>query len=325
MAPPDSPEPSLQRRTAAAPDGRSRTFYLLTADGGAAGEQWGAAGAAGVGRPLVVALHGGGESALRFHAASGLSELSVDEGFVLAYPEGVGESGRGQRDGSATDGGETDGGETDGGDGSAATSELPDPDRVRRRSWNAGRCCGAAKRDDVDDLGFMETLVAMVETEAAIDPQRRFVIGHSNGGMLAFRLALERPGLFAGIGVQSASIAVDAPGPTIPTHLIAVHGVSDRHHPIDGGRGPESSVESPYGSVREACERFRGVPGARVELVEVPEGTHSWMGPRSAAVAGEAISAGRHIAGGLPFAGFDTSAAIWDFLSRTPAGPRPEH
>ena len=122
--------------------------------------------------------------------------------------------------------------------------------------------------------------------------------------------------------MQSASIAVDIPAPTVATHLIAVHGGSDRHHPIDGGRGPESSVESPYGSVREACERFAALDGARVELVEVAEGTHSWMGPDSAAAARRTVAEGRRVAGGPPFAGFDTAAAMWAFLSEVP-GTRP--
>ncbi len=266
-----------KQRTVVAPDGRNRTYYVLDPL---------SSRAAGVPEvPLVVAIHGGGESALRFHVASGFSRLAGTHGFVLAYPEGVGEH------------------------------DESEPGRVRRRGWNAGRCCGAARREGVDDVGFVSAMVDRLCEGLPIDQHRRYAVGHSNGGMLAFRLALERPGLFAGIGVQSASIAVDTPGPTVATHLIAVHGGSDRHHPIDGGRGPESSAESPYSSVREACERFRAVDGARVELVEVAEGTHSWMGPDSAAAAGRAEAEGRHIAGGPPFAGFDTAAAIWGFLS----------
>jgi polyhydroxybutyrate depolymerase len=265
------------QRTVRAPDGRNRTYYVL--------DPLSSRAAGGPEVPLVVAIHGGGESALRFHVASGFSRLAETHGFVLAYPEGVGEH------------------------------DESEPGRVRRRGWNAGRCCGAARREGVDDVGFVSAMVDRLCEGLPIDQHRRYAVGHSNGGMLAFRLALERPGLFAGIGVQSASIAVDTPGPTVATHLIAVHGGSDRHHPIDGGRGPESSVESPYGSVREACERFRAVDGARVELVEVAEGTHSWMGPDSAAAAGRAEAGGRHIAGGPPFAGFDTAAAIWGFLS----------
>ena len=184
----------------------------------------------------------------------------------------------------------------------------------------------------VDDVGFVEQLVDAVAAEQPVDRSRLFAVGHSNGGMLAFRLALERPGLFAGIGVQSASIAVDTPGPSVPTGLVAVHGGRDRHHPIDGGRGPDSHVESPYGSVREACARFAAAsgrasavthhpgpgltvtdwpgegPGA-VRLVEVAAGTHAWMGPAAAA-----RRDGPPVAGGTPHPGFDTSACLWEFL-----------
>ena len=275
----DPSEP--ERRTVLAPDGRTRTFCLVDPLSSRSGDEVGAAGRKAA--PLVVAIHGGGDSALHFCSRSDFHRLAVQRGFVLALPEGLG------------DGGEA------------------DPRGPYRRSWNAGRCCGAAVRLGVDDVGFIAGLVDLVCAELPIDPGRRFAVGHSNGGMLAFRLALELPGLFAGIGVQSASIAVDTPGPTVATHLIAVHGGSDRHHPIEGGRGPDSAVESPYGSVREACARFAAVEGAQVELVEVPEGTHSWMGARAAVVA---EGSRRPLAGGPPFAGFESATAIWEFLDR---------
>lgn len=69
-------------------------------------------------------------------------------------------------------------------------------------SWNAGDCCGDAARQDIDDMAFIKALVRQV------DPGRArpiFVVGYSNGGRLAYRLACDAPGLFNGTAVVKAT------------------------------------------------------------------------------------------------------------------------
>jgi polyhydroxybutyrate depolymerase len=285
------PVGTTHERSLRAADGRDRTYRLYVP-----------ASVPPKPVPLLVALHGGYGSGARFEVASGFSELAEANGCLVAYPDGIGIG----------------------------------PRAARMRTWNGGRCCGPAVREGVDDVGFVAALIDEVAAELPVDPARTFAAGHSNGGILAYRLACELSDRIAAIGVQAASIGIDGCRPAHPVSVIDVHGSADLHHPIDGGRGPASRVQAPYGSVREACALFAGIdgcgsPGTRVDarnsdllvtrwpnpggaevcLVEVTGASHTWMGRPTARPGGDRV-------GGPPYLGFDTSRAIWAFLSAHP-------
>lgn len=57
-------------------------------------------------------------------------------------------------------------------------------------TWNAGACCGRARERSVDDVAFLDALVARVE-ETACTTGRVLATGLGNGGMMAQRWACE--------------------------------------------------------------------------------------------------------------------------------------
>ncbi len=66
--------------------------------------------------------------------------------------------------------------------------------------WND--CRPSCERcGDEDDKGFLLALLGALDEAHDIDTSRTFVVGESNGGHMAQRLALEVPEHFAGIGV----------------------------------------------------------------------------------------------------------------------------
>jgi len=73
----------------------------------------------------------------------------------------------------------------------------------RRTSWNAGGCCGSAARSDVDDVGFVARTIGRLTSQGA---RQVALVGYSNGGMLAYRVACERPELVDAVAVINASI-----------------------------------------------------------------------------------------------------------------------
>jgi polyhydroxybutyrate depolymerase len=90
-------------------------------------------------------------------------------------------------------------------------------------SWNAGGCCGQAAAKDVNDVAFLQALVAQV------DPGRQhgiFVVGYSNGARMAYRIACTDPGLFDGYAVVKG---LPTAGCTIrqPVKLIQMASVDD--------------------------------------------------------------------------------------------------
>jgi len=107
--------------------------------------------------------------------------------------------------------------------------------------WNAGACCGVAVREDHDDVGFLNALVDHLVGFAQVDPARVVVIGHSNGGMMAYRLACDPDSKVAGL-VSVAGTNMAGCAPAHPVSFMEVHGTADRVVPFDGGSTPESEA-----------------------------------------------------------------------------------
>jgi polyhydroxybutyrate depolymerase len=129
------------------------------------------------------------------------------------------------------------------------------PDGVGR-SWNAGWCCGPARTHAVDDVGFVEELVAELSAGGGIDPRRVFAAGVSNGGMLAYRIACESPGLLAAIGVVAGTMVCECVR-SGPVSLLHIHGLEDRSVPFWGGVGLETAGRRPSPSVPSVIQFWR--------------------------------------------------------------------
>ncbi len=75
---------------------------------------------------------------------------------------------------------------------SAGEAEVVYP-VAEHESWNALGCCAYAGSHNIDDLGFLRALVARLDPRHA---RRIYLVGYSNGGRLAYRVACTTPGLF---------------------------------------------------------------------------------------------------------------------------------
>ena len=135
------------------------------------------------------------------------------------------------------------------------------------RTWNAGRCCGPARDRGVDDVGFLDTLVATLRRDDAVGPV--YAVGFSNGAMMSYAWACARPGALAGIGPVAGALTVDCPAPA-PLTVVAVHGTRDERVPFEGGRGP-SGVD--FRSFDASLAPFRtaaACPATGVQAVATP-------------------------------------------------------
>lgn len=253
--------------------------------------------------PLFVALHGGGGSADRFAGTNHVEDLADEEGFVVVHPDGV-DLGSPRRDGGV---------------------------------WNGGVCCGPAARDGVDDVAFVAALVDRIAGDRPIDPARVHAFGHSNGGIMSYRLACELADRIAGIGVVAGTLGVEGCRPSRPVSVVHVHGDADRHVPIQGGAGPDSVAGVDFPPPRDGfavlaagigcpppADAERTTPGdgdLTVEDLSCDDGTaarfvtiagadHPWPGgtgrPRRRA--------------GDTYAGYDATAELVDFLLAHPRG-----
>ena len=95
-------------------------------------------------------------------------------------------------------------------------------------SWNAGGCCGKAAATGVDDVGYLRDVIFDVQDHALVDASRIYVVGFSNGGMMAETAACELPDIVAAAGVGRRRVAAAR------ADLLA-----DRRHPRrPGHHGP---------------------------------------------------------------------------------------
>jgi polyhydroxybutyrate depolymerase len=124
------------------------------------------------------------------------------------------------------------------------------------KHWNAGACCGATKADDV---AFLTAVVKQVlARQAGADARRVYLVGYSNGGRMAYRMACERPRLYAAVAVFGAVNAKACPVPA-PVSLLVAAGTADpelaisataARHTVRGYLEP--TVEEQVGQLRRA-------------------------------------------------------------------------
>lgn len=123
-------------------------------------------------------------------------------------------------------------------------------------TWNAGDCCGAAKIGKIDDVGFLTKLIDKLTKAGLADPDRVYATGFSNGAGMAYRMACERPGKVAAIGVVSAALAMDC-DPAEPTSVMVFHGTADRSVPYAGGGDRDFNDKRPFPPVSQAIDFWR--------------------------------------------------------------------
>jgi polyhydroxybutyrate depolymerase len=113
-------------------------------------------------------------------------------------------------------------------------------------SWNAGTCCRPSSQQIFDDVGFIQTVLAKLKSDLAVNDSRLYVVGESNGGMLAYRLACDFPQDFAAIAAVSAtSVVTERCNATSPVSVMAVHGTADDVIPYNESTRSKSDLPVP--------------------------------------------------------------------------------
>jgi poly(3-hydroxybutyrate) depolymerase/peptidoglycan/LPS O-acetylase OafA/YrhL len=183
------------------------------------------------------------------------------------------------------------------------------------KSWNAGGCCGKAAKYDVNDVAFMDALVA------AVDPGHTrpvTLVGYSNGGRLTYRIACTDPGLVDSYVVVKAD---PEPGCVVskPVTIMQVAARNDYSVPYQPG---DKGKESPPATVQVARLRSAdGATGAATVLTRGGLTVSTWHGKDGTSVEFAVYSSGKH---SFPQASGNTpsgAAVIWAFVTGGLSGP----
>lgn len=174
-------------------------------------------------------------------------------------------------------------------------------------AWNVGGCCGQPAKQNIDDVGFVNAVVADVP---GVDRGRVYATGMSNGGMMAFALACNSDA-FAAIGPVAAT-QLSCPNPR-PTSVMHIHGTADRMIRYDGGPGMGfAHINGP--PVRDIDASWRSVDRCAEPTVETDRGvaTSTATCPDNREVVLSTVDGGGH-----DWPGFATGA-LWAFFSQHP-------
>lgn len=122
-------------------------------------------------------------------------------------------------------------------------------------------------------MAFFEELIASLISQYDIDTDRVWVVGHSNGGMMAYRLACELSSRITAIGVAAGSMMIDSCSPTRPVAALHVHGDLDTVVPLAGG----NSLGIVFPSTQLSVETFSRANDGDIKLVTNTKWTHDWQ------------------------------------------------
>ncbi len=255
--------------------------------------------------PLLLAFHGGGGAAESFAATARFHDMAAREGFIVAYPQGLGRNGNGG-------------------------------------TWNTGDGApsGYAARNAIDDVGFVAALIDRLSAQLPVDPKQVFATGMSRGGMLSYRLACELSGRITAIAPVAGVLTLPDCRPQHPVGLLHIHGDRDQHVPFDGGRGQYTArLVEKYRPVKEGIEILRRISGADTEIrsQRLSDDTQCYYYGGGAAPIGYCIVAG----GGHAWPGsekkrwqemrnvqvtrsFNVTELIWGFFKQSAKDPQPE-
>jgi polyhydroxybutyrate depolymerase len=235
--------------------------------------------------PLVVALHGYTSDAAELETYLRLTPESEQRGFVYVYP-----------DGSTDDQG--------------------------NRFWNATDACCALAGSKPDDSRYLSELVVTMRNSYRIDPARVYLIGHSNGGFMAFRMACDHAGQIAAI-VSLNGASWNDPArcePSEPVSVLAVHSSTDETvlfggGVIDGVAYPSAATTVTQWLAHDKCSGA-GREASRLDLVTDLPGAETSVRTYAQGCAGGSevqawtINGGAHV----PQLGPAFAPAVTDFL-----------
>jgi polyhydroxybutyrate depolymerase len=150
--------------------------------------------------PLVIALHGGGGTARGMIRLTlgSFNGLADKYGFLVVYPQGL------------------------------------------EKSWNDGRDdpISFAHRNNIDDIGFLSTLIDIIVQEYKADSTEVFVTGISNGGFMSFRVSRDLIDHVKGVAPVCAAIPCTRKNDHLNTsaiNIMLINGTADPLVPYDGG------------------------------------------------------------------------------------------
>jgi len=232
--------------------------------------------------PLVVVLHGHPDNAVHIQSI-GMNAEADEKGFIVVYPNGH-----------------------------TYSIQWSLMNLIYFGRW--GYFWNCWDYDNVDDVGFIRTVIETLQSTLVIDSSRIYVTGLSGGGFMTYRVGAELSDILAAIAPVAGTIGgiwmdkngndlppYTIPKPEHPLPIIIFNGMNDSLVLYNGGKSPSGDT---YLSVNESvafwvehnqCDPTpqieisesrniikktyaNGSQGSEVVLYTVVDGVHGWFG-----------------------------------------------
>ncbi len=228
------------------------------------------------GYPLLIGLHGAGADGYTMISTAFLIQKAIVEKFIVASP-----------------------------------SSLKYPFVAW---WNAGdgyeQIC-----EGTDDVGFISALIDTMIMNYNVDTTRIYLLAHSNGSMMAYRMAAEVSHRIAAIATNSGQMVYEYCDPEYPVPIIHFHGLEDTTCPYEG-RG-DSIIVIPHADSVFAI--WRGINDCN-EIPDTLYNENGILGKKWASSTGKSdiivytIEGWGHNWPRTVDPGIDATDVMWDFL-----------
>jgi polyhydroxybutyrate depolymerase len=234
--------------------------------------------------PLLILLHGYGANAFVQTAYTGLDALVGEAGILFAAPDGL-------------------------------------VDGTGKQFWNAGPACCGVNAPEVDDVAYIGGLIEEIAAVWNVDPDRVYLVGHSNGGFMSYRMACDRPDLIAGI----VNLAGAAHGNSVPcdvseaVSVLHIHGDADDVVPYEGTATYPGAVESVQEwATRDGCTGGLEAAGS-VDIERRLDGAETVVEATAGCPAGVGVDLWTIVGGShLPALSDNFRTEIWNWLAAHP-------
>lgn len=149
--------------------------------------------------PLFVVLHGFGANGFVQSAYFGVGNLPAEDKALLIAPDGI-------------------------------------EDSSGKQFWNADPACCDFEHKNPDDVAYIGGLIDAISDDWPVDKNQVFILGHSNGGYMAYRMACERADVIAAIAslAGNAASTPSACTPSQKVNVVHLHGTQDDIVPYTG-------------------------------------------------------------------------------------------
>lgn len=183
--------------------------------------------------PLLLVLHGYSATGFLQETLLGLTKLVEGHGVLLASPDGT-------------------------------------IDAAGKQFWNATDACCDFGGTGVDDVAYLTGLIDEIGGVYNVDPRRIYLIGHSNGGFMSYRMACDRADRIAAIISLAGATNIDAAkcAPSEPVSVLEIHGDADDVVEYAGGTSL-SSGGGPYPGAVTSTELWAGYDGCAKTRTEI--------------------------------------------------------